>query len=652
MACRMAGDQKTGWALRRLKGTWLFHDFPEEALGHLALGSRELTLATGELLLREGEPGDALYVVLDGGLQVTQRAPEGTVVLGEVRRGEHLGELALLDESPRTATAAAVSTTRVLQVTRAGFEACLAAHPAAASTLGRLREYRRAWAQVRRVRPPRAEVATTLARFFPEVPAARLDDVAGEVEWVTLPKGALLFRQGEAGDALFFVVRGGLELVAERDDGHPVRLGEAGPGESVGEMALLSGEPRMASARASDDAELLKLSRAGFDALVAAHPAALAVFARTMATRLAKAARARSAVVQLRATPLVSLAECAAAVSMADPVLLNLTITQLYHRVAIDLTVLLGAQDVNWFGFACRASKTAGASIRGEDLPLRELLRRTALWPLLERGVATARRLKLVALFDDALETVSDRVARGNRFIFEEIGPAFVSLVRTFARDTEYAPARLEASLAGLKAGPSEAGGQDTLRGALRAYYEATFERSPKRRAELILLGSLKIGLHEQIRVDPLIDDALDAPLEVFFDQALGLLPGPLARAAGLARPVVQQQLRRQLTQRLMRMRLPDVALALGEDVPRYDAQRAYPPMLETLEHPELRALFEQLTAGSPSRARDWTVLGDRMRFIATLFRSRQKSLQLFEPPYVEGQLAEIRTRRIPAGAL
>jgi hypothetical protein len=138
---------------------------------------------------------------------------------------------------------------------------------------------------------------------------------------------------------------------------------------------------------------------------------------------------------------------------------------------------------VNWFGFACRASKTAGASIRGEDLPLREVLRRTALWPLLERGVATARRLKLVALFDDALETVSDRVARGNRFIFEEIGPAFVSLVRTFARDTEYAPARLEASLANLKAGPSEAGGQDTLRGALRAYYEATFERSPKRRA-------------------------------------------------------------------------------------------------------------------------------------------------------------------------
>ena len=40
------------------------------------------------------------------------------------------------------------------------------------------------------------------------------------------------------------------------------------------------------------------------------------------------------------------------------------------------------------------------------------------------------------------------------------------------------------------------------------------------------------------------------------------------------------------------------------------------------------------------------------MRFIATLFRTRQKSLQLFEPPYLEAQNAQIRSRRMPSGAL
>jgi hypothetical protein len=40
------------------------------------------------------------------------------------------------------------------------------------------------------------------------------------------------------------------------------------------------------------------------------------------------------------------------------------------------------------------------------------------------------------------------------------------------------------------------------------------------------------------------------------------------------------------------------------------------------------------------------------MRYIATLFRTRQKSLQLFEPPYLEEQRADIAARRTPAGGL
>ena len=116
----MAGDTTTSWALRRLKGTWLFSDLPEAALAQLATGAREVTLEEGQVLLREGEPGDALYVVLEGALGLTRAAPNGTALLGEVRRGEHLGELALLEDSPRAATATALGPTRALRVTRAG----------------------------------------------------------------------------------------------------------------------------------------------------------------------------------------------------------------------------------------------------------------------------------------------------------------------------------------------------------------------------------------------------------------------------------------------------------------------------------------------------------------------------------------------------
>ena len=642
----------TTWAYRRLQGTWLFHDLPHGALEHLASHAKEVSLRAGEVLLREGDRGDALYVVIDGALGVTQASAGGAVVLGEVRRGEHVGELALLENAPRTATVAATTATRVLEVTRQGFDACVREFPLATATLTRLSEYRRAWAGVRRVRPSTLEVVAMLAKVFPEVPSQQLAAFADEVEWVTVPTGAVLFRQGEAGDALYFVVRGGLDVVAQRDDGQDVRLGDVGPGEPVGEMALLSNEPRMATARANADSELIKLSRSGFEALVSAHPAAMALFARTMATRLSKAARGRSAISQLRSARTVSLDDCTAAVTMVDPVMLNLSITQLYHRIAVDLTLLLGAQDANWFCFGCRASKTAGAAIRLEEVPLREVLQRTPVWPLLTKGLALSRRTSLVRVFDDTLQTVGDRVAKGNRFIFEEIGPAFVQFVSAFAKAHEYDRAKLESVLTHFKAGPSDRGGQDTLKGALTAYYEAAFERSAKRRSELILLGSMKVGLHEQTRVDPILDEALDAPLEVFFDQLAGQLPRPVRGVAMKARPMVQRQVRAFLTRRLMRMRLPDVTLDLGGDVPPYSERSQFPPGLETLEHPELRALYKSFTAGAPSAARDWTSLADRMRYISTLFRTRQKSLQLFEPPYLDEQRADIAARRVPAGRL
>src|SRR5205085_510893 len=117
---------------------------------------------------------------------------------------------------------------------------------------------------------------------------------------------------------------------------------------------------------------------------------------------------------------------------------------------------------------------------------------------------------------------------------FAELAPVMARFVRTFHSDLEYDPDKLARFQATLRPGLPEAGGQDLFKEALGHYYESIFESRPKRKAELVLLGNIKIGLHEQTRLQPDIVAALDAPLRVGLD---GLLSGGLVARAGRLLP-------------------------------------------------------------------------------------------------------------------
>jgi CRP-like cAMP-binding protein len=684
---RAPEDQLT--TARALTATTLFSELEPEELVELAAKCERIRLEAGDTLLSEGEPGDCFYVALSGRLQVTQRQPDGTgeLVLGDVLPGEHVGEAALLENAPRMATVRAVTEGELVALSRDALEGFLDRHPDVRSTLVAALRYRLIWAAVRRYRPPQSEIISALAQFTGDLDRTVLEMLEGEVQWTTLPRGALLMKQGQPGDCLYLVVSGRLRVFAQRDDGSEVRIAEIGPGESVGEMALLSGDLRSANVEALRDSELLRLSKTGFDRLVAQHPKAMAIFTRFLAERLERTIRARTLIVQLRATPLVTVEECDDVSRTEDLVLRNLKITQTYYRLSLELTVLLGQQDANWCTFACNASKTAGYAIRKEQLPMFSVLRSLNRVRALRRPTARLQSAAEHALFltdsEGWLDAVSDEVSRhistGNLKVFAELAPIFARFIRSFHQDDEYDGAKLERWLGSLRRGPTEAGGQDTLIEALSHYYEATFEPRPKAKAELILLGNIKVGLHEQIRLQPEILRALNAPAELGPAQRLHLLserwlarardPGaglPLRLARRLDGPIERagDRLldswaafgRRWVTRTLMQLRLPYGGIRLGADLPVLPSQRPFPDMLETLEHPELvrlvRAYHRDVDTLRGTRALDWARLDDRMSFIVYLFRSRQKSLELFDQPFLMAQRQAMQANRVPSGPL
>ena len=97
--------------------------------------------------------------------------------------------------------------------------------------------------------------------------------------------GEIVFRQGDEGDRLYIVKSGALEVLASPTDAaDPIPVAYLGPGEVLGELALLTGSPRSASARVPERAELFTVDKAVFLDLMKTLPA----FARNLCLVLAK----------------------------------------------------------------------------------------------------------------------------------------------------------------------------------------------------------------------------------------------------------------------------------------------------------------------------------------------------------------------------
>jgi predicted acylesterase/phospholipase RssA/CRP-like cAMP-binding protein len=125
--------------LASLAASPLFGSLPDAALTSLEPELSSVRLRSGETLFAAGEPGDALYVVVFGRLRAVLRDPaHGDQVLGEIGRGESVGEMALLTGDPRSATVCAVRDTVLIKLTKAAFERVVARQPQVMLEMARL----------------------------------------------------------------------------------------------------------------------------------------------------------------------------------------------------------------------------------------------------------------------------------------------------------------------------------------------------------------------------------------------------------------------------------------------------------------------------------------------------------------------------------
>jgi len=128
----------TNEVTQQLKKTYLFRGLPEEALTAVTKKSVKRRLTTGQVLIRRGDPGDSLFLIHDGWVKiVTEDAGGDELIINKCGPGEIIGEMALLDKAPRSATVVAISDGVVLELHQDAFQELLKQRPDLMLTLFR-----------------------------------------------------------------------------------------------------------------------------------------------------------------------------------------------------------------------------------------------------------------------------------------------------------------------------------------------------------------------------------------------------------------------------------------------------------------------------------------------------------------------------------
>jgi CRP-like cAMP-binding protein len=226
---------------------------------------------SGEVVFTRGERGSHLYIVESGAVDLRIAGQ----VVDTASTGGIFGEMALLDHAPRSALAMASEPTRLRRVDAVAFERRVAADPAEA--------WRVLGVMVKRLRRTNdAMVATMDPPSPPRAPV--LTPEAAEVVGSSareFPPGAVIFQRGDPGDRMYVVRSGEVRILLGR------RLVDTvSPGGFFGEMALVDGEVRSASAEAGTRCRVASLGHSDVEFLFKKTPAFALEMMRVIAQRL------------------------------------------------------------------------------------------------------------------------------------------------------------------------------------------------------------------------------------------------------------------------------------------------------------------------------------------------------------------------------
>ena len=206
-----------------------------------------------------------MYLVLEGQVNLVAKGN----FLGMVGPGEIFGEMASLSQAPRSASAMARTTCRVISLDDKQFQTALQKKPEFALMMMSviIARLRKSLAQVKQESAAKDEGSSVESRVFERKLLNELLKELGDDARVNYDQGRIIMQEGQVGVLMYIVLEGKVSIVINSKI-----VEKVGSGAVFGEMALVEKGPRLASAVADTNCSLLAINRSAFLDLVKSKP--------------------------------------------------------------------------------------------------------------------------------------------------------------------------------------------------------------------------------------------------------------------------------------------------------------------------------------------------------------------------------------------
>ncbi len=238
----------------------LFSELEPPLLARLMSLQQLKELRAEEVLIEQGEQGREAFLLARGVANVVRQDSSGPAVLASLGPGAVFGEMALVSRAPRGGSVVAVEPVQVLVMSRDDLEELAQQEVAIARELGRFCHGRLVSNLIRH--------SSIMAAVHP----ARRKELIDGFQAHTFEPGEMLVKQGQEATGLFIIASGAVQVSSIDADQESVVLAELGPGDVVGEIALVLRRPATADVTAIHPTVALELSSERFHEVVRDHP--------------------------------------------------------------------------------------------------------------------------------------------------------------------------------------------------------------------------------------------------------------------------------------------------------------------------------------------------------------------------------------------